>query len=81
MRAFFVRIFLQSQNIARKSCQKRLWYEKSAQKTLMKWTPVLNFINILQAAFAPIFFCQKITKPNCNITKDSKSTFLQKSCL
>jgi len=25
----------------------------------------VNFINILQAAFATIFFCQKITKPNC----------------
>jgi len=28
--------------------------------------PVVNFINILRAAFVPIFFCQKITKPNCN---------------
>jgi len=26
---------------------------------------VVNFINILHAAFSPIFFCQKITKPNC----------------
>jgi len=26
--------------------------------------PVVNVINILWAAFAPIFFCQKITKPN-----------------
>jgi len=26
----------------------------------------VNFINILQAAFALIFFRQKITKPNCN---------------
>jgi len=28
--------------------------------------PVVNFINILQAASAPVFFCQKITKPNSN---------------
>jgi len=33
---------------------------------LMKLTPVVNFINILQAAFALIFFCQKITEPNCS---------------
>jgi len=25
--------------------------------------PVVNFTNILQAAFAPIFFCHKITNP------------------
>ncbi len=30
---------------------------------------VVNFINILQAAFVPLFFCQKITKPNCNKRK------------
>jgi len=29
-------------------------------KKLIKFTPVVNFINILQAAFAPLFFCQKI---------------------
>ncbi len=28
--------------------------------------PGVNFINILRAAFALIFFCQKVTKPNCN---------------
>jgi hypothetical protein len=26
---------------------------------------VVSFINILRAAFATIFFCQKITEPNC----------------
>jgi len=30
------------------------------------FSPVVNFINILQAAFAPIFFHQKIKKQNCN---------------
>jgi len=30
------------------------------------WT-VFNFINILRAAFAPIFFQQKITKANCSV--------------
>jgi len=29
-------------------------------------SPLVNFINILGATFAPIFFCQKITMPNCN---------------
>jgi len=29
-------------------------------------SPVVNFINILQTAFALTFFCQKITKRNCN---------------
>jgi len=28
--------------------------------------PVVNFINILQAAFAPIFLRKKIAKTNCN---------------
>jgi len=41
-------------------------YEKAAHKMLVKYTTVVNFTNILQAAFAPIFFSQKITKPNCN---------------
>jgi hypothetical protein len=41
-------------------------------------SPVVNFINILQAAFAPIFFSQKITKPNCNKRKAVQSTFVQK---
>jgi len=36
---FFVQIFRQSQNVTRKSCQKSLSYEKSAQKTLMELTP------------------------------------------
>jgi len=39
---------------------------KMRAKMLMKLTPVVNFINILQAAFAPILLHQKNTKPNCN---------------
>jgi len=45
---------------------------------LMKLTPVFNFTNILQAAFAPIFLCRKVTKPNCYLREASKSTFVQK---
>jgi len=33
----------------------------------------VNFINILQAAFAPIFLLQKIAKPNCNKKKASQN--------
>jgi len=39
---------------------------KVVLKMLMKLTPVVNFINFLWAAFAPIFFWQKNTKPNCS---------------
>jgi len=35
---------------------------------------VVNFINILRPAFAPIFFCQKITKPNCYWRKAVQNT-------
>jgi len=37
----------------------------SAGKKLMKLTPVVNFTNILQLAFLPIFFRLKITNTNC----------------
>jgi hypothetical protein len=41
-------------------------------------TPGVNFINILQASFIPIFLHQKITKPKCNSRKAAQSTFVQK---
>jgi len=37
----------------------------------------VSYTNILQAAFAPIFFCQKITQPNCNLNKAAQSTVVQ----
>jgi len=37
---------------------------KAFRKMLVKLTPVVNFINILLAAFVPIFFAKKITKQN-----------------
>jgi len=47
------------------------------------WQSRLNsvgkFINILQAAFAQIFFCQKITKQNYNLKKAAQSTFVPKT--
>jgi len=45
-----------------------------------QWWSVVNFTNILQAVFVLIFFCQKITKPNCNWRKVVQNTFVQKSC-
>jgi len=38
---------------------------KAARKMLVK----VNFESILQAAFVPIFFCKKITSPNCKHMK------------
>jgi hypothetical protein len=40
---------------------------------------LVNFINILQADFALKFFCQKKSKPNCNLRKAVQSTFVQKN--
>ncbi len=36
------------------------------------------FINILWAALVPICFCQKNSKPNCNLRKAAQSTFVKK---
>ncbi len=43
-------------------------------------TPVVNFSNILWAAFEQIFFQQQVTKPNCNWRKTAQNTYVQKSC-
>ncbi len=42
-------------------------------------SPVVNFTNILQGALAPIFFFQKITKPNCKWWKAAQNTFVKKA--
>jgi len=44
----------QSQTIIRENLHKAFLYEKGAHKTLMKLTPIVNFTNILSAAFAQI---------------------------
>jgi len=49
--------------------RKTLLYEKSVHKMLVKLTPIINFINILQSAFELISFYQKITNPNCKYIK------------
>jgi len=52
------------------------YWRKNASKILVKLTTAVNFIKILQAAFAPIFLCQKITKPNCNQRKAAQTPFI-----
>jgi len=42
--------------------------------------PGVNFTNILWAAFAPKYFCQKNTNPNCRHIKAAQKTFIPKSC-
>jgi len=65
--SIFLRQKLQSQSVTREKLLNLLLYKKRTCKMLVKLTPVVvNFINILQAAFASIFLHQTITKPNCN---------------
>jgi len=40
---------------------------------------VFNVINILRAAFVPIFFYKKITKPNCKREKLRKALLYKKA--
>jgi len=39
---------------------------------------VVNFTNILQRGFEPIFFFQKNTKQNCDERKGAQNTLLHK---
>jgi hypothetical protein len=40
----------------------------------------VNFTNILRAAFAQIFLCQKKHKPKMRVQKTAGKTFVRKSC-
>jgi hypothetical protein len=53
---------LRSQTVIREKLHIKLSYEKAALKMLVKFTPVVNFVNNLQEAFAQILLWQKITK-------------------
>jgi len=46
---------------------------------LMKFTPVVDFTNIFEAVFMPIFFQQKIAEPKCNKRKAAQNISVQKS--
>ncbi len=79
--SFWANIFL-PKNFKAKLRLEKSW-PKFAHKTMMKLTPSVNLINILQAAFALKFCCQKITKPNCKLhkalllRKDAHKMFIQ----
>jgi len=51
------RVFFLSKEYQHKSCSNNVGEIDCSEP---------NVINILGAAFAPLFFCQKITKQNCN---------------
>jgi hypothetical protein len=55
---------LQSQTVIREKSFKALSYKKGLCKMLLKLTPLVNFTNILLAAFASKFSFQKITNLN-----------------
>ncbi len=46
---------------------------------LWRWNPGVNFTKILWAAFAPKFFCQKITNPNCKNIKAAQKLLYEKA--
>jgi len=56
--AFFTKILLPTPKRTWKKLQNYLLYEKIAQKTLMKLTPAINFINILRSHFSYKFFAK-----------------------
>jgi hypothetical protein len=59
--SFCVNILLlknyETQTVSTLKICKTLLHEKGTCKMLVKLTPVVNFINILQADFASILFC------------------------
>jgi len=50
----------------------------AVRKILSKFTTVVYFTNILQAAFSPFFFPFAKKKLNCNNRKNGQNTFEQK---
>jgi hypothetical protein len=69
---------LQSQNVTKEKLLKTFVYEKGPSKMMTKLIPIVNLINILQAAIALIFLHQKITKPNCRLKKSSTKHLYEK---
>jgi len=52
--------------------------EKAARKMILKLPSAVNFINILRAAFAPIFLRKKLQSQNITREKLLKILFLEK---
>jgi len=73
----FCATFLRLQFVVSSILAKENW-QKAAHKKWVKLMPEVNFTHILRAAYAAIFFSQKITKPNCKWRKAAQKTFVQK---
>ncbi len=80
--------YISHTSCARLLCQFRMKYLRKKvshvaihelQKSESKLLPWVNFTNILQAAFAPIFLPQKSTNLKSNYKKASRETFVQKT--
>ena len=58
-----------------------MYHRQGREEGRGKLTHLVHFTNILQSAFAPISFAQKITNhPNCKHLKAGQSTIVQKIC-
>ncbi len=68
IRTFFVQIFCNSQNVTRKSSQNNVSAKNSYAKMLMKLTPGVYYINILQAAFSLESFFSQLFAANYSMT-------------
>jgi len=60
-------------HVTREKLLKRLLYEKCAHKMLMKLTTIINFTNILRAAFLPISFAYK-TQSQTEVREKQRKT-------
>jgi hypothetical protein len=56
----------------------KLLYKKAAHLTRVKLKPCVNIVNILRAAFVPIFLRQKSTNLKCKYQTAAVETFVQK---
>ena len=55
--------------------------QRSSLAQMLVTLTVVNWNNILRAAFASISFCRKITSTICKHIKAGQNTFVQKNCL
>jgi len=72
---------IQIQYVSSNKLCKTLLYIKATRKMLVKFTPVVNFTNILRAAYAPIPCANKLQTHTVSAEKLMLNTFVQKSCL
>jgi hypothetical protein len=69
---------IQIQTVIREKLPKVIQYKKAPHKMLAKLTLVVNFINILRAAFAPIFFLLKLQSQTATKEKLRKALLYKK---